>query len=531
MKYLMIVLMLYSFTLSAQDVEKELKTDIKDVTVFLNSAQVTRTGSTQLPKGKINVTIKSLSPYIDENSVQVNAKGDFTLLSVNYHLNYLKEAESTSQIKDLVKKINAIDDSLAVNKAKLEVNKETIDLLDKNKKIGNENSGTDINQLKLAVRYFEQQMISIKEDDIMLAKKNKDLEDLKTRLNKQLSELNSRQNQPTGEIVIEVQSGKTADAFFTVTYQAGNAGWNPAYDLRATDISSPVELQYFATVYQNTGEDWNNVNIGFSNANPNQSGQAPDLSPWYLDFAHVYTFRKEAGKAAATMAQPATLDMPAEMDVARNARTMEVNVQENQTSFSFRVSQPYTVKNNVSDLKIALAKYKIPATYRYHVIPKLDEDAFLIADITGWDQYNLLRGQANLYFENTFVGRSTIDPAVQSDTMEISLGRDKSIIVKRTKIDTYTQKKFIGTNKIETRGFDISLRNNKSKAIDLVVEDQVPVSTRSEITVNATDVGGADYNKTNGKLTWKLRLDPQQQKDLKFQYEVRYPKNQRVILE
>ncbi len=532
LKLILTIIIFYSMSVNAQDVEKELKTSITDVTVFLNSAQITRVGTIQIPKGKTNILLRKLSPYIDGNSIQVNAKGDFTILSVNYSMDYLQEPASTEKINELTKQIAAIDDSLSYYKALSETNAGTLDMLDKNKKIGNENTGTDINQLKLAVKYYEQEVISIKTGEIHNVKRSKELQDLRTKLNNQLSQMNSQQNRPTGIITIEIESDKSVEGVFTVKYQASNASWKPMYDLRAVDVSSPVELYYYASVTQNTGEDWNNVNIGFSNANPNQSGTAPQIQPWYLDFIQMnatrgYLMNKE--KAASGI--PEVKPMAASLDKEENARTMEVNVQENQTSFSFRVNNPYSVKSGTENSKIQLMKYSIPATYRYFVVPKLDDNAFLIASITGWDQYNLLQGEANLYFENTFVGKSIIDPDIQSDTMSISLGRDKSVIVSRKKVDTYSQKKFIGTNKIETRGFDISVRNNKSKSIDLTIKDQIPVSTRSEITVNALETGGADFDKTTGILTWLLKLNPQEQKDLKFQYEVRYPKNQRVILE
>ncbi|HLF32969.1 MAG TPA: DUF4139 domain-containing protein, partial [Cyclobacteriaceae bacterium] len=124
-----------------------------------------------------------------------------------------------------------------------------------------------------------------------------------------------------------------------------------------------------------------------------------------------------------------------------------------------------------------------------------------------------------------------IDPAVQSDTMEISLGRDKSIVIERKKVDEFTQRRTIGTNKIDTRGFATTVRNNKSKPVDLILIDQVPISTRSEITVNLLESGGAILDKEKGELKWTLQLTPQSQKELRFQYEVRYPKNQRLILE
>ena len=532
--YLIIILWLATYCVYGQEAEKELKSKITDVTVFLSSAQINRTGSLQVPKGKSDVVLKALSPYIDDKSIQVSAKGNFIILAVNYKLNYLQEPAKNKQISDLILKIAVIDDSISFNKARSETNKETLDLLNKNKKLGNETSGTDINQLKLAVRYYEQEITAIKTNDILLVKKIKDLEDEKTKLNNQLNELNNQQNQPTGEITIQVQSDDPSEAVFNLSYLTGNANWIPSYDIRATDISSPIEIKYYATVTQVTGEDWENVNLTFSNANPNQSGTAPEIAPWYLDFIQIQTgYYNKGADLRSESAKPAAAVMDVEKGAAleQSARSAGVSVQENQTSVNFNVNIPYSLRSNTDNLKIELVKYSVPAMYQYFAIPKLDKDAFLIASFTGWDQYNLLQGEANLYFENTFVGRTVVDPAIQSDTMKISLGRDKSVVIARKKVDTFTQRKLVATNKVDTRGFSISARNNKSKPVNLIIEDQIPVSTRSEITVNPLEWSGADLDKITGKLTWTLQLNPQDQKELKFQYEVRYPKNQRIILE
>jgi uncharacterized protein (TIGR02231 family) len=528
-KVIAFVFLLFSVMAYSQDTEKELKSKITEVTVFLNNAQITRLGNMQIPKGNSTVVLKGLSSYIDNSSIQVTAKGEFTILSVNYNLNYIQETARSKQINELLARIAVIDDSLNVNKAKSEVNKETLDLLNKNKKLGSETSGTDINQLKLAVAYYEKELTSLKAGEIQISKKNKALEEEKTRLNNQLNELNSRQNQPSGEISVRVQSDNVAEAEFRVSYLVANAGWTPVYDIRAKDVSSPIEMKYNANVFQNSGEDWDNVNLSLSNSNPNLSGSAPEIFPWYIGFIEPRPQMYETG--AAMKSQEMKMDAGGAEEKPMAARTMEVSVVENQTSFNFKVNIPYSLKSNGNLLKVDLTTYSIPAEYQYYAAPKLDKDAFLIANITGWDKYNLLQGEASLYFENTYVGKSTINPDIQSDTMKISLGRDKSIVITRKKVDEFTQRKTIGANKVDTRGFVTSVRNNKSKPVNLIIVDQIPVSTRSEIVVNPLEVSGAISDKLTGILKWELQLNSLDQKDLKFQYEVKYPKNQRIILE
>src|SRR5690606_27334430 len=128
---------------------------------------------------------------------------------------------------------------------------------------------------------------------------------------------------------------------------------------------------------------------------------------------------------------------------------------ENQTTVEIEVEDPYTIQSNGEKLVVELKQYDIAAEYQYYAVPKIDKDAFLMARIVSWDQYNLLEGEANLYFEDAYVGRSLLNAKALTDTLSISLGRDKNIVIGRVKVDQYTQKRFIGSNRTESRGFRI----------------------------------------------------------------------------
>ncbi|HOK75817.1 MAG TPA: DUF4139 domain-containing protein, partial [Bacteroidales bacterium] len=148
-----------------------------------------------------------------------------------------------------------------------------------------------------------------------------------------------------------------------------------------------------------------------------------------------------------------------------------------------------------------------------------------------WTKQSLLSGEANLYFENTYVGKSQLDINQLSDTLSISLGTDPGILIKREKRKDFTSKKIIGANKTDIYSFLITLRNNKATAVRITVNDQIPVSSNSQITVEAVELSGGKLNNETGLVTWDLELRPGETKELVLTYSVRYPKNQTIILE
>ena len=177
---------------------------------------------------------------------------------------------------------------------------------------------------------------------------------------------------------------------------------------------------------------------------------------------------------------------------------------------------------------VDIRKYDLNASYLYSVAPKLDMDAFLLAKGTGWEEFSLLPGEANIFFEGTFVGKTAINPNSIKDTLAISLGRDKRIVVKREKVKDFTTRKAIGSNIRETYSYELSVRNTKQEPIQIIVEDQVPVSQNSQIEVLVTDSGGAAYNKDTGKLQWIWTLQPNETKKAAFKFEVKYPKDKQI---
>jgi uncharacterized protein (TIGR02231 family) len=180
---------------------------------------------------------------------------------------------------------------------------------------------------------------------------------------------------------------------------------------------------------------------------------------------------------------------------------------------------------------IEIQRTATPAEYKYVTVPKLSQLAYLTANITDWAKQSLQSGEATLYFENTFVGKSSLNVNQLTDTLILSLGTDNSILVKREKRQDYTSKKVIGTNKTETYSFLITIRNNKSNAIKITLNDQIPISSNSGITVEPVELSGGKLNQQTGEIKWDLEIKPQETRQIILTYSVKYPKDKNVILE
>jgi len=201
------------------------------------------------------------------------------------------------------------------------------------------------------------------------------------------------------------------------------------------------------------------------------------------------------------------------------------------TNFEFSIDIPYSVPSNGKKYTVEIETYELPAEYEYRCTPKLDEDAFLTAMVSGWAEYNFLNGEANIFFEGTYVTKTYLNVDNITDTLPVSLGRDENIVIKRTRLKDFEKNQFLSGNKKETIGWEISVRNKKREPIRIIIDDQVPVSTTKEITVDVEEISGAEHSEEKGFLRWEMTVPPDKTEKVIFRYSVKYPKKRTLILE
>ncbi len=634
---------------------KVVPSNIMGVTVFLQGAQVTRNALTTLDLGKTELVFRGISPQIDPQSIQVKGDGAFTILSVQHQINYLEEQKPRSEVEQLKTTQKQLMDKRRLQNVGLEVCKNEQALLNKNQTVGGSNTGMKAADLREVIAYQSTQMQQTQLKMIDLLTTIQQLNDTIAKIDKQLAELNERKNKQTSEIHVIVTANAPSTAQFTISYLVQEASWYATYDVRAKNISQPINLQYKANVQQQSGEDWTDVKLILSTGNPSLGGTKPTLPPWQLRFGNTYTgYRPSKAQAVVGAATNTTTGeirgtvrdaqsgeplpfvnvsvaingsmagaqtdfegyysikpIPAgeysvkasyvgynnqqmdkvlvradkitflDMQISESSNVLEsveivaykvpllqadetstgstynresrasstkstnankkqkqatftisqADINENPTNISFDIKLPYTIPNDGKTYVVDINQYDVPATYRYYCVPKIDPDAFLTAEITNWEELNLLPGEANLFFEGTFVGKSSLNPNRTQDTLFLSLGRDKSIVIERTKQKDFNKRPFIGANRTETRTFEIAIRNKKTQTIHLTIEDQVPLSTDKDIEVEVETDKEAKKNNDTGAVTWELDLPPSTEKKLLLKYQVKYPKDRTLVLE
>jgi len=653
-KVILSLAILFSIT-DANATEKDIKSKVKDVTIFLSGAQVNREGSVSVTKGQTQIIFTGISPLLKRESLQAGSKSDITILSIHYETKKTEKKKPKGNLSELESKKNELQRKLTRLNSRMEVINTEEHMIGDLQNIQSQKKDFTIEDIIKAKAVISEQLENIKLKKIKTQEEVNTIRQEVNKLSQKIAAFQVVYSNLEPRIIVKLKSEKEQSVKLMVSYFVPNARWYPSYNLRVKDLKSALVLDYQANISQQTGEDWKNVKLTLSTSNPNQGGQKPTLTPWYLilnqntnqknnnqsrytptqhtstsgrvtdqygeslPFANVHV----VGSTVGTMTDADgfyQLNLPngrnqiqvsfigynsvtfnvsrkthnivlaekqltleevtvvRDMDVYANnvsqsesiqvatlsgaydisaketissikakrtgrkgknqvtqsaTRSVPVKVaqKENVVSAEFVVDEIFSVPSNSKHYTVSIGLIEKDAHYQYYCAPKLDKDAFLTAQLTDWEDLNLLEGNANIFFEGTYVGSSLLDVKFVGDTLDISLGRDKKIIVERDKEKELSKNKILGDKAVKTVKWNISIKNNKNTPINLIVEDQFPLTKDARIIIQKDDVAKAKIDKITSFITWELKLDPKKMEDINFKYKVTHPKGTQVYLE
>lgn len=617
-----LLLLLFPYLLFANEIET--KSEIKEVTVFLQGAQITSEVKVNLGVGNHKVMIKGLSPNIDPNSIQVNGLQNSTIGAINYYTNFIEKKNESEKILQLEGEHESLSREIAVLRNKIKGLSDEETLLNTNRKINTEQQQVSVEKLSAYSKYYRERIANIKTETYDLQKSIEKLNKSISDVNQEINKLKGSNTEQRGEILLDLESQSATSLTLTLKYNVRNAGWVPIYDIKSNNTENPIAIHYKANVYQDTGENWDNAKVTLSTGNPTLNTEKPEVNPHFLNFVNPYSYTPQSrsrnktsysynptvktvsGKIVDETGLPLpgvnivmkgtskgvqsdydgrysidvkggqelvysyvgfeteTLPVYAnQMDVSLYAnfetldeivvverklqgKTTGVSVvsseevqeppimirKENVTNILFEISRKYSIPSSPSEVTtIEINTFNVPSEYEYYSAPLLAQNVFLTAKIKEWEQFDLLPGEAKVYFAGSFAGTSYINPQQTEDQLVLSLGVDPTIVVERKQINDLKERSFFGNTRVVKRKYEISIRNNKASNIEVTLLDRIPISQNKEIKVENLFYGDANFDEKTGVVTWNTKLNANQTQKRSISYEVKYPKAKIINLD
>jgi len=535
-KLISLLILIFAYTTFFAQNKVEVKSKITDVKVLLNNAEITQKATVTLKAGQNILFFPELSTLLQPNSIRLNIDKKVDILQINPKKDYLTNTKITPQIKVLKDSLLLLDNKIQNTNDLLNAYQTEKSMLNQNQKIGGQNTGVDINQLKQTADFFRTRLIEINTQISKLTYSRTEFQQKHNRIQTQLKELNAKAYIPTMGIEVIVEASQSLTVPVTLNYIVSGAGWSPVYDIKADeDNEEQITLVYRANVYNNTNMDWDNVNLVLSTNNPNETNQLPLLTTWFVkEEANIYN-PKSTGyvqkKAMPVQNEPMVEKQELVDDVTGNIVEQEqYQAAVPVLSYEFEIPKKISIPSVDKPYIVEISETELNADFSQFAITKLDPDVFIVAQVTGWQNVNLIDGPANVFYDGSYIGKTFISTRNVSDTINFSLGRDSKVLVTRHRLNQYNSTQFIGSKKKVTFEYQFEVKNNHSYPIHIVLIDQIPISQSDQIEVKSIEITNGKLNESTGEVKWTFDLKPGEVQKVNFSFYVKYPKSMNVPL-
>ncbi|WP_231737953.1 DUF4139 domain-containing protein [Myroides odoratus] len=421
------------------------KANLESARVYYDGAELTQNAQVTLPKGLSEVVITNVSDQLMENTIKVGSINEVTVMSVQFSNAYIEEYDNVNN-SPLMKPLR---DSIAAAELKLEkitnainADTQTINLLDRTSASETFTSFgfTDVTKW---VEYYGKKRQEL-QNAVFLKKKEKAVieakwNDLKGQLTLggDKSERISR-----GKLIVQVMNGREGNVPFRINYATNQAQWVPSYDLRIDKINAPIKMMYKAQVVQTSGIDWRNVRLSLTSGKLNQNYTIPTWNTWFVQYENdrgeIRIMERMTQGDAGVNPSYETASM-SRKDVRKNqgyvATLNEVSYEDRQTlaeyttvnqselNVTFDIAIPYSILSNGKRHSVDLNTFDISGDYKYYAAPKLDANAYLVAEIKDYGKHNLLSGQANVIYDGMNIGQTYLSTENTEEKLRLNIGK------------------------------------------------------------------------------------------------------------
>lgn len=530
---------------------------ISQVTVYPGAARVTRQVQVDLPVGEHSIILENIIPHLDENSLTVTGKGlaSVKIFGVAIKRVYSEKA-ADQRVDDLQALIEKLADDILIENQNLQILQKEIAFLDSVKLFSGQQIPKDlvttmpsIESLESVRSFLFKGFADVERKKEAIRIKIRGLQREQIVAQRQLNELRSHGSQQQRQLAVDLECIKSGKFTLDVSYLVFGAYWRAIYDARANYDGGEVELTSFGMIKQTTGEDWEEVELTLSTAQPTVSGRLPHVASWIIRPYQARRERKVAARSA-LMDQDAFFEMekgqvadfmglanaPAALKANKKAELAYSQVEQKGISVTYTITRLATIKSDGTENKYPITSQVLKAEFEYSTYPRLKPFAYLGSRVTNSEDIQLLAGQVNLFLDGDYVGKSSIDNIGPGEEFNLYLGVDENVKVKREQISRKVDDVFLGGIKSPNRKTFIqnklTVENFKNRKITVHLFEAMPVSQNERIKVKTFDVSrkptDVDWEDRKGIWRWEFPLKSKGKQEITYSFSVDHPRNMNI---
>jgi len=534
----------------AQDLEIESK--ITQVTVYPADALVTRASTLKLNPGELKVTFPNIIPEVDENSLRVSGNGnaEVKILGAQVKREFLEEAPA-ERAKQIRVEIQSLGDEIRKLEDAKNILSQEKEFLDSIKLFSGSQLPKDLvtkmpqaKELEDILKFLDDKLKDNFSRVIDADLKIREIQKKIDVLNRELAQVSGPNKKMKRSIVVDLEILKSGSFNLDISYLVRGASWQPIYDARANFEKSEVEFISRGLIRQNTGEDWQDVEISLSTAKPAIGGSLPYVEPWFIrPYQPLRLEEKEVkgrfGHFKSAPVSASQFQAYDKMEVSGVAGGPQEGIspyaqaEEKGVAIVYKLPRKADIKSDGSEHKLPISSQILKAAFEYSAYPRIAPYAYLGSRVTNAKDLQLLAGRVNIFLDGDFVGSSAINNIGPQEEFDVYLGVDENVKVKREEIEKKVDDVLIAgipspTRKV-TYKYKLSLENYKNKKSKVLLFEAIPVSQDERIKVNVSNVSLApkekDWKDRKGVWRWELELEPKQKQEIFYTYSVECPRD------
>lgn len=501
--------------------------DLKEVYIYLQGARLSHMAQLPLAAGQQRIRLTGFADGADESSTRILLPRGLQLLHYQWQHQPLRGLAEPGPLKGGYDSLNNLRAEIDALRMRREVLQQEQQLLLANKELGG-NQGVQVAELQKMAAYFRQRLGELGQALLDLQLQEKKLLVKSDELKKSLEQRKVYLAEFENVLIAEVVAGKAGNYQLEISYNCDRVSWEPTYVLRSEGPGKPIQLTMQAQISQNTGLAWKDVRVKLAAYMPASQLQKPVLSPWVLDFLEakpvVYQRFRDVNEVAANSAGVYKGDAtPAEetenwAGVQRNNQFFAAN---------YQPEAPLSLQHG-EQKRLRIEQRELTVKYEHYLAPRHGQEVLLLARLPLADSLPQLPGQTQIYFENSLVNTFWLDFTAENDTLDLPLGVDKALVVKFNTAPVLSDKKRFGNTAIKNYSYELEVKNNRNQIVNLLVQDQLPVTAQKEIEITDITLQGASLDQEKGFISQNWSIPAGGSKNWKYGWQVRYPANKRV---
>jgi len=531
---------------AADEKEITIKTRIQSATIYADQAQVTRGERVDLKAGLWKLVCDDLPQGFSESSLQVEGRGTAQARILGVDIIKIKgraaESPRYKELKEKLDKLTAGRDTLQIELAALTG---SVEFLDSYAKFPFEKAQSKlapeifrVQDWKNVIAFIGSERVKTHEKMDALGKRVKKVTEEIDWINNQMNEMRMKDDW-TKRVAVDCEVTAPGYLDLSLMYNVSGATWGPEYLIRFDTAKETIDLTYNARVQQYTGEDWTGIAASLSTARPQLGAAPPEITPLYLarpgvrtsaDNLHVRGGRTdEVVAAVADKAGLPALTPPEEFKMEQagaDAFTTEF-------AANFSIPKAVDLASGADPRRVMILQETLSGKLSRYAAPRFSPNVYIKGDVTNTLEIPLLGGTADVYIEtpssgqgkmSNFVGKEAMKPVMTGQEFAVHLGIDQNIkVAHKLEKKEYLTKEGAPIRKIRYR-YLITLESFRKDAVEIKLQDRIPVSTLKEAKVTDVDLEPKPVEqREDGILTWNVTSAPKEKKEIRVAFTIEFP--------